>query len=265
MATQAKKSTNAKKIEDKDIVKEKKEIIKKEINSGVENTFDNTKIKELEDALKSKDEELLNLTKESEAMKAKMDLILQQLALANQNAINNSPATSNNEDDMVEVGCRKIYGDSLVTHDESYVYKFACNEIKFIPREDMKAIINDRGNRRNISLFEKDIFYFINPEEYKKFKIKKKVDLSKENILRILKLPEYEMINEVNLLTNNLINFSTTHAFQFEVAKLLIDKVSLADWKYENRVALERYLGKKFDDLLASVGTVELAQNKKII
>ena len=108
-------------------------------------------------------------------------------------------------------------------------------------------------------MFEDDIFYFVNPEDYSRFKIKKRIDLSRENIIRILNLDPIKMIDEVNLLTNNLVDFAVMHNFQFEVVKLLIDKTNpLANWKYENRRHLERYLRQNFDDLEAAVGAIEL-------
>ena len=60
-------------------------------------------------------------------------------------------------------------------------------------------------------------------------------------------------------MTNNKIDFNILHTFQYQVARLIIDNdAKLKDWKYENRAALERYINKKFDDLLASMSAVEI-------
>lgn len=169
-------------------------------------------------------------------------------------------AQKKDEDEEILIGSRNIYGNCMATNDDRIHYSFLCDEEKYIPVENFKILLNESGRNLRKS-FEEDSFYFVDPTNYERFKIKKKVDLSPENIKRILCLDSNAMIDEVNKLTDHLNrnNHALIYNFQFAVVKLLIDKNQpLKDWKYENRVRLEDYLGQKFDNLEAAVGALQL-------
>lgn len=241
MATQIKKTNNSTKT-----------TIAKENNTQETATLLKDKQKEIEalQALnKEKDAKFEELSRNFMLMQEQLNALMEQKVTS---------TTTSQDDEDVLVGCRSIYGNCLTTSDGRYSYSFLCDEQKYISVEDLKMIFRDSG-RNTRKMFEDDIFYFVNPEDYSRFKIKKRIDLSRENIIRILNLDPIKMIDEVNLLTNNLVDFAVMHNFQFEVVKLLIDKTNpLANWKYENRRHLERYLRQNFDDLEAAVGAIEL-------
>lgn len=249
MATQVKKTnaTTATKefAEEKEIIKETKVEDTKEIE---------TLKKEIED----KDKKYEELNANFQKLQAQFETFM-QMSMAKQTA-----TSSADDDEEILVGCRDVYGSVLATNDGRYSFKFECDEEKYIALSDLKEVLKENGLRNNKRLFERDVFYFVNPADYKKFNIKKRIDLSHDNLVRILNLPELDMIDEVNKMTNHLIDFAATHSLQFEIVKMLIDKTNpLRDWRYENRHALERYIGQKFDDLQAAIGAVELLGRKK--
>lgn len=205
---------------------------------------------------KAKDDKINELSQMMEKMQAQMDAFMK-------GAMVNAKASSKEDNEDILVGCRGIYGGVLSTSDDSLSFKFECDEEKYINSDDLKLLFRDskRGNKTN---FENDLFYFVDGSNYDKFKIKKRVDLSPENIARILSLPPYDMIDAFNALTNNKNHFWTMHDFQYQVVKMMIKKDSrLANWSYDNRHELEKYIGQKFDYLLASVGALELLGRKK--
>lgn len=164
------------------------------------------------------------------------------------------------EETEILVGCRAFSGATLSNVDGSISIVFVGGEEKYIEIEDMKSLLKENVTRNNKLLFMNGLFYFVNEEYYKKFNIKKNIDLSEKNIIDILLTPDIDkMINKVKDLTNDKHNTSVTHTFQFFVAKLLVDsKHPLAMWKYESRMALETYLENKFDELIAYSGVYQL-------
>ncbi len=217
-----------------------------------------------------KEKEIEMLKKENEEKDKKLDELSKNFALMQEQLakLMSQPSgtlTSKDDEEDVLVGCRSIYSNCLATNDGRCSYSFNCDDQKYVSAEDLRQIFRE-SNRNTRGLFEDDVFYFVNPKDYERFKIKKRVDLSPENIIRILTtLDTHSTIDEINKMTNSKINFAVLHNFQFEVVKLLIDESNpLANWKYDDRRTLEEYLGQKFDDLMAAVGARDLlAQYKK--
>lgn len=252
MATQVKKTNQkvSENIENEEMVEKTIEETKQETEPVGEDK--DAIIQEMAKKLKEKDDKYSTLEKSFEEMQKQLTKFMSGAFSRN----------DNREDEDILVGCRAIYGGVLSTNDNRIVYKFECDEEKYISSEDLRTVFKE-SIRDTKKLFEQDIFYFVEEENYSKFKIKRRIDLSQENIVRILLLPTSSMIDEINTMTNRLIDFSTVHALQFEIVKMLIDpKNPLRDWKYDNRTALERYLNQRFDDLMASVGALELLGRK---
>jgi len=228
----------------------------KELDKVLLPTKEQREIDALKADNKAKDEKINELSQMMEKMQAQMDAFMK-------GAIGNSSLSSKQDSEDVLVGCRCIYGAVLATSDDRLSFKFECDEEKYMNSDDLKELFRD--SKRNVKgNFENDIFYFVDDKYYKEFKIKKRVDLSPDNIARILCLPSWEMIEEFNALTNNKLNFPLMHEFQYQVVKMLVknDK-RLSNWSYDNRHKLEEYIGQKFDNLLASVGALELLGRKK--
>lgn len=261
MAKPVVKTTNKTKIEKQNIVEEKEKIEEKQefvSENTKENIVDNKTqinkdedlIKELKQSNEQKDKEIAELSKNMLNMQQQLNMIMQQM-------MNNSrSAEKSTEYEEVIVGSRALYDTVLATSDDKLVIKFSCDEEKAIDVEDLRLLFKDV--RSNKLLFEEDTLYFVDPSNYERFKIKRKVDLSPENITRILLLPTHDMIDEINKMTNSLVDFRITNSLQFQIVKLLISKKRpLKEWSYESREVLERYIGKKFNDLMAAVGALE--------
>lgn len=249
MAQQVKKNTSNLSKNEKNNV-EKEEITK-------ETSEKDSIIEQLKKDNKEKDDEINELKNSFNDLKEKLDLLLMAGNMQNKNF--------NLESEDILVGFRGVYGGALSNKDGSLQYKFEANEEKYIDSEDLKILFKESGIKNNKKLFEDDMFYFVDEKNYSKFKIKKRVDLSKENILNLLTMDDVnDTIIELNKMTNNKIDFNVMHVFQYQVARLIIDKDSkLKEWKYENRTTLERYINQKFDDLLAHIGAVELLGRTK--
>ena len=247
MATQIKKTNNS------TVKSTKSEEIK---TNNILNEDDKEKeIEILRKENEEKDKKLEELSKNFALMQEQLSKLMSQ---------SSSISKSKDDDEDVLVGCRSIYSNCLATNDGRCSYSFNCDDQKYVSAEDLRQIFRE-SNRNTRGLFEDDVFYFVNPKDYERFKIKKRVDLSPENIIRILTtLDTHSMIDEINKMTNSKINFAVLHNFQFEVVKLLIDKSNpLANWKYDDRRTLEEYLGQKFDDLMAAVGARDLLARYK--
>ena len=245
-----------------DSILDNQEEIKKEdipevksMEEVLPSTREQREIDELKAENKAKDDKINELSQMMEKMQAQMAAFMKGAA--------SMSSSRKDESEDILVGCRRINGGALATSDERLSFVFNCDEEKYIDSEDLKDLLRDskRNNRKN---FEEDSFYFVDKSNYEKFKIKKRIDLSPENIARILNLPVHDMIDEFNILTNNKNSFWIMHEFQFQVVKMLVkNDERLTTWSYESRNALEKYIGQKFDYLMASIGALELLGRHK--
>ena len=170
------------------------------------------------------------------------------------------------EPKTVKVGCRAFSGACLRNKDESIIYYFSAGEERDVDVEDLKMIFKDGAILKNRALFEKGIFYFVDNDQYSKWGISQKVDLSLDAIKAIVTEPDVDvMIRKVKELTKDKTDTNVTHSFKFIIAQMMVDneKEPLRSWRYENRVALENYLGNKFDELIANVGLYNIVRQMR--
>lgn len=250
MATQIKKNNAEKTADVKN--EEKVEKVVTETNLATEN-----EIKQLREENEQKTNAINDLSKQIATMQ---ELVNKLMA----SQLDNTKKEEIDKGDVL-IGCRFINGAAMATNDNRLVCKFDCDEEKYVPVEDFKRYLNE-ANRNLRNLFEIDGFYFVDPKDYDKFKIRKRLDLSHEKIKEIVFTKSLtNMIDKVNLLTNNKNDFNALHLFQYEICKMLVDPSSpLAGWNYENRIHLEDYIGIKFDELLARLSARSLAaKNRK--
>lgn len=251
MATQIKKNNTAVKTANEKI-EEKVEKVSTRVEPIIEkNSEVEIEMEKLREENAEKTKALEDLTRQF----ASMQELLNKMVLEK-----NSKAETKTEDDEVLVGCRFINGGSFATNDNRMVCSFDRDEEKYVSAEDLKIYLKEAG-RNYRSLFEIDGFYFVDPKNYERFKIRKKIDLSREKIKEIVFAPtQHEVINRFNALTNNKSNFNVMHLFEYEVCKMLIDPTNpLMGWDYANRTALEDYIGIKFDELLARLSARDYA------
>lgn len=175
-------------------------------------------------------------------------------------------ANNSSQKENVRIGCRAFSGIPLSTRDESIQYSFEVGDEKDIPIDDLKQLLKENGTRNNKRLFEKGLLYFVDEDDYKTFGIRPRVDLSIENIKRIVTEPDIDkMIREVKEMTKDKVDWAITHSLKFTIAQMWVDKDNqpLKDWTYANRVALENYFGNKFDDLIAGIGLYNFVKQSR--
>lgn len=212
-------------------------------------------IAELKEALRKANAENGTLGNKLAEMEKMMNLLMMK--------VNDSNPSENDEDEAVVVS-RNFMKTALQSPDGSVFVEFRTGEQKYIPAEDMRLILKENSVRKNKQLFEKGLYYFKNPEDYKRFKITPRKDLSYEHVKDIITTENIDdMIAQFDEITNNGRDRAVTHVFAFEIVEMLKDReVPLRNWRYENRVALETRIGRKFDDLIAESCYFDLLRNE---
>lgn len=194
-------------------------------------------------------------------MQAQMDALLE--IMKGKISTNNSPKNIQ-EDEDITVGCRLFAGLGMVNADGTQTIVFRCGEKKYIPYEDLKSFLKE-NSRNNKALFANGLLFFYDEENYSRFKIKKIVDLDEQHIIDILTTPDTnQMIGKINELTNNLRKESVLHTLKFMIADMLIrDASKLKNFTYDNRDALEKYIGVKFDTLISNANMYRFIKGEK--
>ncbi len=221
-------------------------------------TAKDKKILELEEQASKAQADNERLQKEMDALKAQMAMFMQMAG-----GVAAQP-TVREEEAEVEIGYRGFSKITVESPDSTVSLTFKPAEIKVVPWDDLKAILKESQYRKNKQLFEKDILYFVDEEYYKKLKIRKRIDLSDKTIKDILFTQDInDMIGKFNTLTNNKVNMTVMHIFMYKVAEMLQDPTKpLSGWNYENRVALEKYIGLQFDRLIEYSGIYKMINNR---
>ncbi len=215
------------------------------------------RIAELEQALEK-------ANAEKEELHGKVDSIEAQLAMLMKKVAGVPTVDDEAEEEEVAVVSRNFVDTALESPDGSVLFVFKVGEQKYISADDMRNILKENATHRNKRLFERGLFYFANPADYKRFKITPRIDLSYERVKEIIMQDSIEnMIAEFDRITNNARDRGVTHVFAFEVVEMLKDSSApLRNWNYENRVALEQRIGRKFDDLIAQSCYFDILKNR---
>lgn len=157
----------------------------------------------------------------------------------------------------------RFFSDTILeAPNGSFNVTLKCAKPMVVDFEDMKEILKETTYHHYKKLFEDDLLYFQNEGDYKRFNIKRKIDLSDTSLKRILFLPEKEMLEKMNELTLNRRNQNMIHVITFKVAEMLVkESKPLKGWDYDNRKALEEYLSIKFDQIIAMTGLYDVINN----
>lgn len=228
-------------------------------NTTREPSAKDKEIARLKDELAKANSERDSMRSDMDALKAQMDMLLQM-------ATGKSVAQKEEavEEPDVEIGYHGFTDMIVESTDSTVSLRFSPAEIKTIPYEDMKTILKENQFRKNKKLFEKDILYFVNEEDYARFKIRKNIDFSDEEIKEILFTPNKDdMLRKFKAFTNNGKDRTIVFIFQYRVVEMLLSpKKPLRNWDYENRLALEDYMGVKFDRLIEYSGIFKMLGNR---
>ena len=157
----------------------------------------------------------------------------------------------------------RFFSDTVLeSPDRSYNIVLHCAQPQVVDYSDMKELLKETTYHHYKRLFEEDLLYFENEGDYKRFNIKRKVDLSETSLKKILFLPQEQMLSKINELTLNRRNYNMIHVIIYKIAEMLVEQSKpLKGWDYDNRKALEDYFSVKFDQVIAMTGLYEVINN----
>lgn len=163
---------------------------------------------------------------------------------------------------IVEVGSRSIYPLVIGTADGHISYTFNCGDIQEIEVRELKEIFkNDKLHIKD--LFKKGTLYFVDQNEYATFRIKDFINLDEAFYKHWLieKTPQ-EAIEEFKRITNDKKDFIALHQLVYGIGYALMTSDIFKQWSYENRAAIEKYFGKKIEDVIVNIQAYEERPNK---
>ena len=98
-------------------------------------------------------------------------------------------------------------------------------------------------------MFKKGILYFVNEEDYTRFSVKPEIDLSDENLIKILSEKSYtDIVTYFQTITKDKKDLMEVFALIYQVARLIDEKK--VDLDYEIRSNLEKYFDVEFSALI---------------
>lgn len=225
-STAAKTAKTTKKVE-------KKEIVEKE-----EKISDNS--------------EVIALRQQLEEMKKAMELLM------NNKATEPSKVYVKEAEDEVVIGCRILQGVGWgdPSRDEGEI-RLRFNEEQSVTVSDMKKFFRSAAIRR---LFEDGICYFTNDEDYTLFNIRKHVDLSNENLSRILEEKDINsIVRELDKITESKKNGSIVNCMVYRICDMI--RNNELKWDYYTRTAIENYFGVEFDRGIMALNALQDFRN----
>lgn len=216
-------------------VEEVKNVEEKKIDKGEEKTVDEVSI----------------LKQQLEEMKKAME------ALINSKNEVNTPSNKivvRNEEDEVTIGCRVLQG--IGWSDPTGAagdIRLAFNEEQSVSVSDMKRFFRQHSVKK---LFEDGLCYFVEPEDYALFNIRKHIDLSDENLNNILTGSDLnEIVRELNKLTDNQKNSSIVNCLVFRICEMI--RKHVLNWDYYTRKGVEDYFGMEFDRGIVTLNAID--------
>lgn len=192
----------------------------------------------------TKDEQIARLTQQLADMERKFNLLMNQTG---------TPVAVTPTYSETPIMSRLFCDTALESNDGSVSVSFRHGEVKTVSDDDIRLLLKEGGYRKNKRLFEQDLFVFVNEEDYKKFNVTKRKDLSPDHIKAIVTCKDTtEMLKQIDELTNKGVNRSVMHILLYTLVEMLQDPaMPLRNWNYDSRKALEEHLHIKLDDLVA--------------
>lgn len=184
-------------------------------------------------------QEVIALRKQVEEMKKAMEELMKIKA--------NEPSQKvfvKQEDDEVVIGCRVLQGIGWgAPEDPAGEIRLRFNEEQVVTVSDMKRFFRKHSIRK---LFENGLCYFTEPENYALFNIRKYIDLSDENLIRVLTQEDTnDVIRELDEITTHKKNSSIVNCVVFRICDMI--RKNTLDWDYYKRKAIEDYFSMEFD------------------
>ena len=106
----------------------------------------------------------------------------------------------------------------------------------------------------------KDIIFFTDEENYEKFKIYDRLDLSDEKIINmVLKYTSNDLVNELNRLTRDKKDDPVVHSLFYRIVELDMSG-AIARMVHENRVAIETYFKYRIENARTLIESLKKVQ-----
>lgn len=212
-------------------------------NSAKTTTKKVEKKEKVTEEIKNKEnEEVLALKQQLEEMKKAMQELMKN------NTQPSAPITQTlivrDEKDEVTIGCRVLQGVgwSDPTGNAGEI-RLSFNEEQTITVADMKTFFRQSNVKR---LFEDGLCYFTESGNYTLFNVRKYIDLSDENLIKILTQQNTnDVIRGLNELTDNKKNSSVVNCIVFRICDMI--RKNVLTWDYYTRKAIEEYFKMEFD------------------
>lgn len=224
----------------KKIVEAKDELM--EIKDEVVETKADGKT-EVELALEAKD-------KEMQEMKIQMEMLMKQMA--QMATMNQGVQVGKANDIEVAIGCRALNGACLANKSGDIEYNIRYKDVEYIPYNELKECFKSNVNNYK-DLFAKGIFYFEDETMYDEFGVKNRIDLSEENLIKIL------LANQVPFLDKLYIRGQKDVVLYMTVLYLVAELYSegkLNEWSWDGRNTFEAHYKIRLDDMVRQIQSV---------
>lgn len=216
-------------------VEEVKNVEEKVIEKGEEKSIDEVSI----------------LKQQLEEMRKAMEALIKEKSEA---SVPSSKIIVRNEEDEVIIGCRVLQG--IGWSDPTGAagdIRLAFNEEQSVSVSDMKRFFRQHSVKK---LFEDGLCYFVEPESYALFNIRKHIDLSDEKLIEILTNSDLnEIVRELNRLTDNKKNSSIINCLVFRICEMI--RKHILNWDYYTRKGIEDYFSMEFDRGIATLDAID--------
>lgn len=195
-----------------------------------------------------KNDETTELKKQIEQMQALINSLMQN---------QNKEKVVVQEENEVVIGCRVIQGVGWGDpRDPSGEIRLRFGEEQSVTVSDMKRFFRQHTIRK---LFEDGLCYFANEEDYAIFNIRKHIDLSDENLIKILTQSDTNLIiSDLDDMTSYKKDSSIINCLIFRICDLI--KNRKITWDYYTRKAIEEYFKTDFDRGIHTLSLLERAR-----
>lgn len=186
-----------------------------------------------------------NETSEVDTLKQQLEEMKKAMAelMASKENENSDKIVVRDQEDEVIIGCRVLQGIGWGSPDNpAGEIRLSYNDEQTVTVSDMKRFFRQASIRK---LFEDGLCYFTEPEDYALFNIRNHVDLSDENLLRILDKKDInEIIRELDKLTQEKKNSGIINCLIYRICNMIKDKTLV--WDYYTQAGIEKYFDFEF-------------------